>query len=68
MAYRANEGEWRPRETGSVRDEPVASGAHPSQPSAALDTLSWIRALASQWEDDQSRAHAPGFGLESDRR
>ena len=68
MAYRVETGGRPQRETASGHTDAAAPGARPSRPAAARDTVSWIRALASQWEDEQSRPHGPEFGFDSDRR
>jgi len=67
MAYRVGSGGASARESGPGHTDPTAAGSRPSRPSPANDPLSWIRALASQWEDEQSQPHAPGLVLDSDR-
>jgi hypothetical protein len=42
------------RTNSKDRETPAAEGAAAGSSSPAQESLSWIRALASQWEDDRS--------------
>ena len=37
----------------------TSGAAPPASPATAKETLSWIRALASQWEDERGRPEEP---------
>jgi hypothetical protein len=64
MAYPAESTRWPPHpETGPARARPDAPATDPIRESPAQDTLSWIRALASQWEDEHTRPRAAARGL-----
>lgn len=59
MAYGAERAGWPQPIPGQVSAGPGAPGEERPSPSTARETLSWIRALASQWEDERSRSHGP---------
>lgn len=59
MAYGAGHAAWPQPVPRAASAGPGARSKERPSPSTARETLSWIRALASQWEDEQSRSHGP---------